>query len=269
MAPGADEAADPGLDVGAEEAVYAIYTSGSAGVPKAAVVHHGGIANRFHWMTERFGPAAAQSVMQTTRHMYDSAVWQLFWPLVHGGRTVMPRAGAEADTAYLVDLVRAEGVAMADFVPSVFNSLVPDLVADPASRGKLASLRTLVVGGEQITPETTSADAPARDEVRLINTPEPAPHRPSPTRAFGTTVSGRQGPLDGVDEMIGLFINTLPVRMRVPGSAPVGAWLATCSARRARRAATSSRRWCRCRGGARCRAAPRSSKATSSWRTTR
>ncbi|HYR07681.1 MAG TPA: amino acid adenylation domain-containing protein, partial [Longimicrobium sp.] len=42
---------------------------------------------------------------------------------------------------------------------------------------------------------------------------------------FGATVSGRPGELEGVEEMVGLFINTLPVRMRVRGSAQVGALL--------------------------------------------
>ena len=42
---------------------------------------------------------------------------------------------------------------------------------------------------------------------------------------FGTTVSGRPPALDGVEDMIGLFINTLPVRVRVPGDARLGAWL--------------------------------------------
>ncbi|MFL5540990.1 MAG: condensation domain-containing protein, partial [Longimicrobiaceae bacterium] len=39
---------------------------------------------------------------------------------------------------------------------------------------------------------------------------------------FGTTVSGRPAALEGVEEMVGLFINTLPVRMRVRGEARVG-----------------------------------------------
>jgi amino acid adenylation domain-containing protein len=43
---------------------------------------------------------------------------------------------------------------------------------------------------------------------------------------FGTTVSGRPAELEGVEEMVGLFINTLPVRMRTPGGARLGAWLA-------------------------------------------
>ncbi|HEX8904103.1 MAG TPA: condensation domain-containing protein, partial [Longimicrobiaceae bacterium] len=43
---------------------------------------------------------------------------------------------------------------------------------------------------------------------------------------FGATVSGRTEELDGVEEMVGLFINTLPVRVRVSGRARIGAWLA-------------------------------------------
>jgi amino acid adenylation domain-containing protein len=42
---------------------------------------------------------------------------------------------------------------------------------------------------------------------------------------FGATVSGRPPALDGVEEMIGLFINTVPVRARVPGGASLSTWL--------------------------------------------
>src|SRR5205085_7439582 len=34
---------------------------------------------------------------------------------------------------------------------------------------------------------------------------------------FGATVSGRPAQLEGVEQMVGLFINTLPVRVRVAG----------------------------------------------------
>ncbi|MFF2076047.1 amino acid adenylation domain-containing protein [Kitasatospora sp. NPDC058162] len=43
---------------------------------------------------------------------------------------------------------------------------------------------------------------------------------------FGTTVSGRPTDLPGADAMVGMLINTLPVRARVEESAPVTAWLA-------------------------------------------
>jgi amino acid adenylation domain-containing protein/non-ribosomal peptide synthase protein (TIGR01720 family) len=42
---------------------------------------------------------------------------------------------------------------------------------------------------------------------------------------FGTTVSGRPAELAGVESMIGMFINTVPTRVHVDGTAPVPVWL--------------------------------------------
>ncbi|MFE1408604.1 amino acid adenylation domain-containing protein, partial [Streptomyces sp. NPDC058770] len=42
---------------------------------------------------------------------------------------------------------------------------------------------------------------------------------------FGTTVSGRPADLPGVEDILGLFINTVPVRVRVDPSASVVSWL--------------------------------------------
>ncbi len=42
---------------------------------------------------------------------------------------------------------------------------------------------------------------------------------------FGVTVSGRPAELAGVESMLGLFINTLPMRVHVPSQTPVIDWL--------------------------------------------
>jgi amino acid adenylation domain-containing protein/non-ribosomal peptide synthase protein (TIGR01720 family) len=42
---------------------------------------------------------------------------------------------------------------------------------------------------------------------------------------FGTTVAGRPPDLAGVESMVGVFINTLPVRLQVPSQGRVGDWL--------------------------------------------
>ncbi len=42
---------------------------------------------------------------------------------------------------------------------------------------------------------------------------------------FGSAVSGRPEALPGVETMVGMFINTLPVRARVNGDEPLAAWL--------------------------------------------
>lgn len=50
---------------------------------------------------------------------------------------------------------------------------------------------------------------------------------------FGATVSGRPAEISGIESMIGMFINTLPVRVRVEREAPLLAWLKGLQARQA------------------------------------
>jgi amino acid adenylation domain-containing protein/non-ribosomal peptide synthase protein (TIGR01720 family) len=42
---------------------------------------------------------------------------------------------------------------------------------------------------------------------------------------FGATVSGRSGDLDGIESMLGVFVNTLPVRVTVEPGMPLAEWL--------------------------------------------
>ncbi|MGM1058996.1 amino acid adenylation domain-containing protein [Saccharothrix sp. Mg75] len=44
---------------------------------------------------------------------------------------------------------------------------------------------------------------------------------------FGSTTTGRSGDLPGIDRVVGLLINTVPVRVRVDARTPVAAWLRT------------------------------------------
>jgi amino acid adenylation domain-containing protein/non-ribosomal peptide synthase protein (TIGR01720 family) len=52
-----------------------------------------------------------------------------------------------------------------------------------------------------------------------------ARHTGQPVVAFGATVAGRPGELPGAEQMVGNFINTLPVVCACPGDAQVGAWM--------------------------------------------
>ncbi len=152
-----------------EAPVYAIYTSGSTGRPKGVVVPHRGIVNRFLWMDRYFGAAAAARVLQTTRPVYDSAVWQLLWPLTRGGATVTTRAAESSDPEALSALIAGHGVTMTDFVPAVFQLLVQQLQDKPAEAARLASLRAVVVGGEEMVPAAAESFLRILPDVALVN----------------------------------------------------------------------------------------------------
>ena len=50
---------------------------------------------------------------------------------------------------------------------------------------------------------------------------------------FGTTVSGRTVPLENIENMVGVFINTLPLRVRVKPAESLSEWLKSLQARQA------------------------------------
>ncbi|MCK7622568.1 non-ribosomal peptide synthase/polyketide synthase [Streptomyces sp. RS10V-4] len=50
-------------------------------------------------------------------------------------------------------------------------------------------------------------------------------HSGEPDVVFGTTVAGRPDDLPGAESMVGMFINTLPTRVRVDERRPAAAWL--------------------------------------------
>ncbi|MBD2682800.1 MULTISPECIES: non-ribosomal peptide synthetase/type I polyketide synthase [Nostoc] len=160
---------NPNIHIDPSNPIYVIYTSGSTGKPKGAVVPHRGIINRFLWMNDFFGCKSAIAALQTTHHTYDSAVWQLFWPLINGGKTVLPSPNMGITADNLTALIEKHGVTITDFVPSVFNTLVPQLVAGNQVREKLSSLRTVILGGEEITPETTHTFSQHFPTVRVVN----------------------------------------------------------------------------------------------------
>lgn len=149
-----ERAARPGIDLGPEDVAYGVFTSGTTGTPRCALNRHGGLVNRLRFMTRWFGPApgGVEVVLQNSKPTFDSAVWQLFWPLTTGGRTVVPAPGDFLDLQQTVGTIAGHGVTVTDFVPTTFNLLVDRVEREPAALRGVASLRHLVVGGEEISP---------------------------------------------------------------------------------------------------------------------
>lgn len=77
-----------------------------------------------------------------------------------------------------------------------------------------------------------------------------ARHTDSRDIVFGLTLSGRSAPVAGIEDMVGMLINTLPLRIRVPEQVSAEAWLREIMALRARQIAhehvslSDVTRWC-------------------------
>ncbi|HEY1616797.1 MAG TPA: amino acid adenylation domain-containing protein [Streptosporangiaceae bacterium] len=140
----------PGVPARQDEVCYGFFTSGTTGTPKCALNTHLGLANRLGFMTRYWSATGEEVVLQNSRHTFDSSLWQLCWPLTTGGRAVLPQAGEFLNLPHTIDIIAAQRVTAADFVSSVFNILVSIAESDERAVRKLASLRYLIVGSEEI-----------------------------------------------------------------------------------------------------------------------
>ena len=164
-----DDETVQGISGNIDSAMYVIFTSGSTGKPKAVANAHRGIINRLHWMTSTMPFGSAECVVQTTRHTFDSAVWQIFWPLIQGGKVIIPDYLSLGDSQYIFNLVCQHEATTIDFVPSVLDGIVDGAYTVESAIQQLASLRVVIVGGEESRPTTLRRFAALIPKALLFN----------------------------------------------------------------------------------------------------
>jgi amino acid adenylation domain-containing protein len=192
---------DENLDitVGLDDNIYAIFTSGSVGEPKGAINKHNGIINRFLYMNKRYKIQKDDVILMTSNHAFDSSVWQMFWPLINGNPTVIPKPSSRLDLFEIMRLIEQYGVTITDFVPSVFNLMVEVLQHKNTNIAKLSSLRQLLIGGEEMSPRHIYIFKELFPSCSITNTYGPAeasigtvfyelPERPVETIPIGTPI---------------------------------------------------------------------------------
>ncbi len=140
----------------ADHLAYVIYTSGSTGRPKGVPNTHRGIVNRLDWMQKRYRLTPADAVLQKTPASFDVSVWEFFWPLQTGARLVLARPGGHKDAGYLRDLLVAEGITTAHFVPSMLTVFLAEDGIEAAT-----ALRRVICSGEEL-PHTAAVEFTTR-----------------------------------------------------------------------------------------------------------
>ncbi|WP_018177825.1 non-ribosomal peptide synthetase [Jongsikchunia kroppenstedtii] len=149
-----------------DHALYTLFTSGSTGRPKGVTVSHAAATNLLRWITDLFTRGGVHTVLAKTPITFDASVWELFWPLVVGARTVISRPDGYRDPEYLADLIEREGVTVVQFVPSLLAVFL-ELVERGAHR--IDNLRLVLSGGEALTPAVAGRLASVLPDVALIN----------------------------------------------------------------------------------------------------
>ncbi|MDO4683164.1 MAG: amino acid adenylation domain-containing protein [Lautropia sp.] len=192
----------------AAHAAYVMYTSGSTGTPKGVVIPHRGIVRLVY--RQYFAPLGPKVVMLHAAPLaFDASTLEIWGPLLNGGTCVI-HPEAVPTGAGLSRTIREEGVNTAWLTAALFNRLVDE---NPMN---LEGLRTLMTGGEALSPRHVSRVLQALPGLQLING-----YGPTESTTFAVT-----GPVSEQDLAtyrnvpLGRPINWTFVRVLTPSGAP-------------------------------------------------
>jgi amino acid adenylation domain-containing protein len=140
----------PGPDGSAP--AYLLFTSGSTGEAKAALVSHGGMANHLQAKIDVLGLGNGDCIAQTAEHGFDISLWQYLAPLAVGGSVrVLDDATTHDPKALFVEADRA-GVTVLELVPSMLRAGLEQLIRQ-GGRVPFARLRWLISTGEALAAD--------------------------------------------------------------------------------------------------------------------
>ncbi|MEE1781909.1 amino acid adenylation domain-containing protein, partial [Streptomyces sp. SP17BM10] len=137
---------------------YVIYTSGSTGLPKGVVIPHRNVADLAAWAACDIGPERLADVLAATSLNFDVSVFELFGPLLSGGRIELVR-----DVLALLDAPEGRHYGLVSAVPSALAHTLGQAGAPRFGAG------LVVLAGEGLAAHTADAIRAAVPGARLAN----------------------------------------------------------------------------------------------------
>ncbi|MFD6896359.1 amino acid adenylation domain-containing protein [Rhodococcus sp. NPDC060086] len=154
VAPGPLTDADRLSPLSPDDLAYVIYTSGSTGRPKGVGITHRNVLTLFENAEPLFGFGSDDVWTLFHSYAFDFSVWELWGPLLHGGRLVVVDYPTSRSPELFAALVRTEGVTVLNQTPSAFYQFdeADRVLAASEIEAAPSTLRYVVFGGEALDP---------------------------------------------------------------------------------------------------------------------
>ena len=141
---------NPQLTHEPESLAYVIYTSGSTGRPKGVMVSRGSLAAAYESWRKPYLLDSSPCVLQIANFAFDVFTADVLRGLVSGGRLVLCSWDTTLSPQNLYELMRAEKVELAEFVPALMRPLLQHV---EETRQTLDFLRVFISGADALYAE--------------------------------------------------------------------------------------------------------------------
>lgn len=140
----------PELPDGASLA-YIVYTSGSTGQPKGAMIEHRSLVRFARDVADRLGLGTGDRFLQFASPSFDVLVEELFPTWLAGGTVVIPAKHLISGEGDLAEMVEQEQLTVMELPTAYWHEWVREL--DRRNWEPPRCLRLVIIGGERVLPE--------------------------------------------------------------------------------------------------------------------
>ncbi|WP_328745020.1 amino acid adenylation domain-containing protein [Streptomyces sp. NBC_00285] len=171
--PDRGEAGDPGVWVHPDQPVYAMFTSGSTGVPKGVAVTHRNVADLAH--QQMYANGNHTRVLLHSPMAFDASTYEMWIPWLTGGTLVIAPAG-HLDTTTYQHLIADNAITSLWLTAGLFR-----LIAEEAPQA-FAGVREVWAGGDVVPPEAVRRVMDHNPHITVVNG-----YGPTETTTFAAT----------------------------------------------------------------------------------
>lgn len=166
-----DSAVEINIQTQCNDIAYIIFTSGTTGVPKGAMITHAGMYNHLRAIIEFLHITPETRLAQTANIGFDISIWQLILPLTLGATVFFVRDNEIYNLKKITKYILNNNIQILEIVPSYLDRWLNYL----QNRNiVLPSLKYMLVTGEAFNPNLANRSVQYFKNVKIVNAYGPA-----------------------------------------------------------------------------------------------
>ena len=128
--------------------VYIIFTSGTTGKPKGAVINMQGLMNHLHNKIKLLDINCNTKILQSASQCFDISIWQFLVTMLTGGEIHILSNNEVRDTSYFINYIKRFSIDVIECVPSYFYQILSE---KEEKLNDLDGLSYILLTGEKVS----------------------------------------------------------------------------------------------------------------------